>query len=453
MRRSTLARAAVAVVAVTVFSGVGATPAGAGTSLTTAVDPGVSLAGLPRGFTSWQQLFDAQRPLDEAATQIEAAAHSNPRSGFTSVRVDAESNLLTLYWQGAPAKAERNVIDTVRARGITVKLVGARYSQTQLDAQVDLIARDAVRAAGERVVSITKRPDGSGVTVGVDPGPAQAMSRSALGRSLPNLQAAAGQGAITVVAVPKQPRPNLLRENDGRPFYGGALIRGPLGVCTSGFAVHWPGVGDYMTTAAHCGWPGISITNGVWNIMGVMTDGNFGYDLRFIRTTGTPGSSGVIYTGSPVYAAGQTTTPVTRASHTHIGDWLCVSGALRGLRCSIRASGPTIDCRDRVEVIGLGNANGCFYVEGGISSVGELFVGHGDSGGPIFVPINGINQPNSRADARGLVSAIPVGWEFYDCLDPTTGTIGEDCTTAVWFTDILDAIAPWAASGMRVKTG
>jgi hypothetical protein len=105
-----------------------------------------------------------------------------------------------------------------------------------------------------------------------------------------------------------------------------------------------------------------------------------------------------------------------------------------------------------VEVTGLGNANGCFYVEGGISSVGELITGKGDSGGPVFVPINGINQPSSRAQARGLISSLPVGWDFQACWNPVSGTTLVECGTAIWFTDILSAIAPWAASGMTVNT-
>ena len=128
---------------------------------------------------------------------------------------------------------------------------------------------------------------------------------------------------------------------------------------------------------------------------------------------------------------------------------MCVSGALSGVRCSIRASGPTRDCRDWVWQIGLG----CFNVEGGISSVGELIAGRGDSGGPVFLPINGFNQPNSAAVALGLLSSIPLGWDVDppQCFDPLYGGT-RDCAAAIWFTDILSAIQPWAASGMFVKT-
>jgi hypothetical protein len=254
------------------------------------------------------------------------------------------------------------VIESVRALGIKIKLLPAKYSRAELDAKVDLIGLDARKRSGDRVSYITKHPDGSGVTVGVQPGSAGAspLDGSTLGRELPHLRAAVAQGGITVRAAPKQQNAPFLRESDGVPHAGGAIVRNAAsgGRCTSGFAVNWPSVGDYMTTAAHCGWTGVSFTNGIGQHMGVMTNGNFGYDMRFIRTVGSPGSYGAIYTGSPATVAGQTGANITGASHTHIGDWLCVSGAFRGLRCSIRASGPTVDCRDWVEVTGLGNANG-----------------------------------------------------------------------------------------------
>lgn len=458
MKRRRLTRIGVATAVFVVICGVGQAPAAASPDTPSAASDstlGPTPAGLPKGFDSWQQLFDAQQPLDEWATRLEEAAQASQGSGFTSVRVDAELNLLTLYWRGEPSVAEQKVINAVRADGIDVKLVPARYSRSELDSMVDLVGLDARKRAGDRVSYITKQPDGSGLTVGVQPDPAGAFSfdSSTLGRELPHLQAAIAKGGITVRAAPKQKNPLALREDDGVPHAGGALVRNTVsrGRCTSGFAVNWPSVGDYMTTAAHCGWVGVNFANGADVHMGVMTNGNTGYDMRFIRTVGSPGSYGAIYTGSPARVAGQTGANITGASHTHIGDWLCVSGAFRGLRCSIRASGPTVDCRDHVATHGLGNANGCWYVEGGISSVNELFFGHGDSGGPVYVPLNGINRPDSRGNARGLISSLPVGWNWQSCPNPVDGGTGQ-CATAVWFTDIVSAIAPWAATGMRVKT-
>jgi hypothetical protein len=139
---------------------------------------------------------------------------------------------------------------------------------------------------------------------------------------------------------------------------------------------------------------------------------------------------------------------VTSVSHTHVGDTLCTSGSFSGWHCYIRASGPTQDCRETY--LGLG----CFNVEGGISEVAnQCIAAHGDSGGPVWSPVNGFDNSNSTADARGLISSIPIGWtDNTPCGTDPYGAV-QYGTTAIWFTDILSGIAPWAASGMYVKTG
>jgi hypothetical protein len=144
--------------------------------------------------------------------------------------------------------------------------------------------------------------------------------------------------------------------------------------------------------------------------------------------------------------------PVRRASHTHVGDQLCTGGAATGWHCFIRASGPADDCRAWVREVGLGD---CFNVEGGISTIeGQLIAGHGDSGGPVWTPINGFDRPDSAADARGLISSRPDGWPAIPCGTHPMNGAAMHCSTAVWFTDIVSAIQPWVTlGGMYVKTG
>ncbi|WP_197003142.1 hypothetical protein [Longispora fulva] len=411
-----------------------------------------SRLGLPAGFASWAQLFDAQRPLDEAATRVEDAASAHPGSGFTSVTVDAAKGTLTVFWHGTPSKAEQAVLDHVRHQGTTVTLVPARYSKLDLDRQVAQIALDATAGGAERVTHITKRPDGSGIEVGVAPAQApSARTGAPLGSSLAHVQAAGRDVELTITIGSNDRAPGLSRESDTPAYWGGALVRYSAdSYCSSGFAVHWPQDGnDYMTTAAHCGGVWQTYSNGNFtSTMGPGTPGGTGYDLMFIRTAS--GTAGRIYTGPRAYAAGQGSMPVTRASHTHVGDSLCTGGAATGWHCYIRASGPTQDCRAWVAAVGLGN---CFNVEGGITTVAnQLIAGHGDSGGPVWTPINGFDQPNSSADARGLISSRPDGWADIPCGNDPVFNQPNTCSTAVWFTDVVSAIGPWAASGMYVKT-
>lgn len=448
-----LALAAVAVPVATAQAGQG--PSGKAPLTASPQSPIPNSVKLPGGYTSWQAYFDFQTKLDTAATNIEGVAGATPSSGFTSTTVDAATRSLTLYWKGAPSAAEQKAIDATRASGIVIHLQSAKYSQKELDAQVGQIQKDAVGTGGTRVLSITKQTDGSGILVGVSsaPGtaasPHQAAAVSQIGKSLPHLQDAESKVSITVFSTPDSAGAELSREADNSPYFGGALIEQSPYACSSGFAVHWEHDGyDYMTTAAHCEGVGGTWRNGAGAAIGVGTPGNAGYDLEFIRIPSGESSAGYIYTGPRAYAAGQGAMNVSGASHTHVGDSLCTSGSFSGWHCYIRASGPTTDCRETY--LGLG----CFNVQGGISTVAnQCIAAHGDSGGPVWSPVNGFNQPNSTANARGLISSIPVGWtDNTPCGTDPSGK-AQTGTTAIWFTDILSGIAPWAATGMYVKTG
>jgi hypothetical protein len=57
------------------------------------------------------------------------------------------------------------------ANRITVSVIPARYSKTELDAKADLVTRDAFVSTAEHVVTVTHRPDSSGTEVGVADGP------------------------------------------------------------------------------------------------------------------------------------------------------------------------------------------------------------------------------------------------------------------------------------------
>jgi hypothetical protein len=452
MRRRTMWRAAIlSVLATTPFI---LTPASAGAATIASASPDISTLGLPSKFKSWDELFKVQERLDEAAADIERVVAATSGSNYTNVWVDAETNSLTLYWRGQPTSTEQKMIDSVRARGIGVKLVPAKFSRAQLDAQIDVIGRDGRGSAAEQLVYATKATDGSGVRVGVRRlagASARADAHSteavgALGRSLPHLQAAVNSGGISVIDA-GLPVP-FTREADRDPYWGGALVgyNGIWDRCTSGFAVRWPADGfDYMTTAAHCRGVGFTWGTPGGPAMGPGTPGRTNYDVMFIRATLGPnggGTRGRIYVGPRAYMPGQFSAPVKGASRTADGDWLCVSGAYTGWACALRASGNTCWFTNPV-FPGV-----CNPVEGAISSVGQLVAGIGDSGAPVWLPINGIGQPNSAVNARGSVSAGPEGFLHF-CPDPING--GERiCSTAIWFTDILDAIAPWA--GMHVKT-
>jgi hypothetical protein len=437
----------------------------------------ISNVGLPSKFKSWDELFKIQHVLDDAASRIRAMVERSAQSGFANVYVDAETNSLTLYWRGQPSGAEARLLDSVRGEGITVRVRPARFSQAELDQQVELILRDFKAQAAERLAFVTKQPDGSGIEVGVfRPGSAtpdlsDRLVPADLGRSLPNLQRAVGMGGVTVVESRGASTPYATREHDTRPYYGGAVVfGGPGGIqCTSGFSVHWPAVNgrDYLTTASHCEGVGQTFytsteNGGLGTAIGVGTSGNAGYDLMFIQMN--ENSDPWIYTGAPAWATPQGRLPVRTSSHTNWGDWLCVSGAITGWACSLRATGPTVNT-------GYSYLGQPVRVEGAISSVGQIVAGWGDSGAPVWLPINGISNPNSGVNARGIVQGAPhqpyesvcraparrAAWPYeHLCRCPYPAQLGGGtrlCSDGIWFTDLRSAIQPWVnAGGMYVET-
>jgi hypothetical protein len=118
-----------------------------------------------------------------------------------------------------------------------------------------------------------------------------------------------------------------------------------------------------------------------------------------------------------------------------------------GLSCLVAESPASRNPRDRALQL--------FNVEGGITTVaGQLIAGHGDSGGPVWTPINGFDQPTSAADARGLISSRPDGWADIAWATTPVSNQPNTCSTAMWFTDIVSAIGPWVSKGGTfVKTG
>lgn len=115
------------------------------------------------------RIMNAQVPLDAAAEEIETTLEGQKSSGFTSIRVSAKKNALTMRWKGGVPAAREKAIQAARGRGIDVQVLPAKYSLAELQAQIDaLIAseRETVKAA-DRPHTYSPLEDGSGIEVSV----------------------------------------------------------------------------------------------------------------------------------------------------------------------------------------------------------------------------------------------------------------------------------------------
>jgi hypothetical protein len=431
MTRTVSTKLGIALVAVAL----GSATVGAGPVLPARAD--LARTGLPGGFSSWGQLFDAQEILDNAAFRIQAA--SDATSGYAGVSVDVTSHSLTLYWKGELSPQVRGVVAAIRASGTGVGVVAARYSKAELDVRVDLITKDAFTTGGSRLLTVTSRPDGSGIDVGVEsarrPSGRSATGPVVSGRDLTHLQQAMRDGGVDVTE--QAPPVNYFREADIAPFYAGALLRANGGGCTSGFATHKPATGEtFLMTAAHCGdWGTVYFTNAglqVGRVTKVATE----RDVAFISTD----SAGSVYDGPPIFQSGQFVKHVKGVSHSNRGDFVCLSGALTGAFCWTQVvNTDVVDCSKQ--------AVGCVHTVGATSQFRppQFIAGEGDSGGPVFALTD-----NDTADiARGLIHSS-WGPVKRDCFDPLTNSNSRKCATSVLFVDVLNGMAPFA--GMEILT-
>ena len=396
MRRKALAVLAAAAVTV----GLWATPAQADDTV-------------PGGFGSWEELFETQQKLIEAADLVHAAAGAEEDSGLAGFSAMPESRMVRLWWRGPLPGPVAEAVE--RARTIApVSVLPARYSKAELD-------RVAERVAGiEGVTAVGPLSDGSGLTVStVDE------------RTLDAVRAVTGDLPLTT----DLDRPALAsRQLSTAPHYGGATFLKPLGggsysFCTTGFTITGGRVGKRMLTAGHCGDNGDTVYNGGGaTVMGTVSGDNNTKDSMIINTS----AAGRIYVDG--YNS-NTSKPVKMAFGSYQDTLVCTSGAMTGEHCKIR-----------IKNVGL-TINVGYQIHPVVRAVHDdhlAAAGEGDSGGPVVSQDSGGFM--GKGDfvlvyAQGTITAINLNNEV-DCV----GLYETTCSYTMYYVDIMDSLAYYNAS-------
>jgi len=180
------------------------------------------------------------------------------------------------------------------------------------------------------------------------------------------------------------------RKSDTSPFWGGAGIRTPVGICSAGYTVQNAAGTRYMVTAGHCGANGGAVTTENGGLAFGTISGNGG-PSRDMELIGGKSYAGRIYGGGvdstvsyPVVGAGDPVAGFTNYCH---------SGRTTGENCGHTATSVT----------------GSVCTSFGCQSPVIVFTGGvqpqpGDSGDPFFV---GAADPSSNNKwIRGHVFAI-----------------------------------------------
>jgi streptogrisin D len=205
------------------------------------------------------------------------------------------------------------------------------------------------------------------------------------------------------------------RRNDWPAFWGGNVIQSSYEFCSGGFGVHNSSSGTYLITAAHCADNGSGYVNGIafhngqdpgnWKFIGYITDVPGPHDLAVIPT-----NAGNQYYDGPGLKNGDTTNTkiVAGQQATSLGDSLCESGAIGGVRCGFTVA--------VLEVSQIDAHHPSQMWSGLVGTTGN-YAEDGDSGGPWF----SLDGCCTHVWAKGIEhGSFLFGNTFYEGFTPIT---------------------------------
>ena len=321
---------------------------------------------IPKGFSSWAEVYAWQARLNVAAEQVLAA----DTTGNASIVAAPETRELRVYWKGAVPAPVRRV---ARGADVPVHLRPARYSHRELVTH----ARDLARTPG--VADVSPTADGSGLTATTRAGSAD-LARL---RSRSPVPLTIGTGPL--------PQEVTGRQVDTQSYWGGSRYASPLGSCTNGLPVRFGNV-LHMITAGHCAENGDAA-----NIPGRLTPTGTFFGKSGCRDTALINYRNAVaprvYTG-PFDSS--TSAEVLGAAPDFVGNLVVTSGSSSGEHLNVRVAA--------VDVYTAIGGNPCATVGPLTRATGTTcVVAPGDSGGPVYAYVG----PN--VVARGTISAGNLG--------------------------------------------
>ena len=339
---------------------------------------------VPFGFSSWDALAEAQEQLDSTADEIVGASESSGSTGYGSVVVSVGEGSLTLYWKGdLPLK----VREVMAAAGSVVRIRPAQYSLVELQEQMSSLTGQAA-SAGIRLTSVGPTPasDGLDATVDGDVGAA----RKAL------------VSAVPLEITPGEPVEELAsRDHDIAPFWGGASYTTWTGRCSDAFAIYLPGypvdAPRALLTADHCrskvdDYVHIGDT-AVAN--GYLAGFEPSLDAAYIQVMAGAKAAPYMYRGGVDSLANSAMKGILGS---YVGDWLWTGGAATGEHLTIQVLGVERTYGSKIHMVRAQRMKNT--VSGYVPDLDTVAAGHGDSGGPTFMPVVG----GTKVMAKGIIS-------------------------------------------------
>ncbi|MFI8527658.1 hypothetical protein ACIGB8_24575 [Promicromonospora sukumoe] len=373
-----------------------------------------------------------QAQTDQAQTRaaVEAAvdhtAHAatalSGAPGYAGVAVDYDAARVTVSWKGKTPAAVNELAAT--AEGVTVDVERAALSEADLRAASTRLLDSQRAAHGPGAVVAAYATDGhTGLVAEV--GRDSAAARSA---GLDQALAEAAGVPVTVELVDDGVMSTAVsRRNDGSPWHAGGAIASKDGTdyCTTGFSIITAAGDRRIVTAAHCNeGVGSVVRDGAGQRMGVVSSRAVGLDAELIKPDGTTARS--VY-GGPWNASRSDARyrfPIGGVQQPAVGQNICSSGAVTGEHCGakVRAIDVAWTCGKRT----------CHGFRASRED-GGVVVGGGDSGGPMYVVIDG------KAYARGMIDG---GSNRRSCGSTSVST---QCFSYVYGISMVDILSHWDA--------
>lgn len=350
----------------------------------------------PAGFASWSELMKVQERLDAKAEQIIAQRDAS----FTGIEISPERRELAVFWKGQPSAGAVAAMKQAGGAEDRITMRPARYSEAELMAEGERIARQ------DGVTAVSPKVDGSGLNVSFVPGHIGLIT-----------------SPIPLTTDEASPAP-ASRGDDSSPYWGGARWNG----CSNGFAISINGTRK-MLSAGHCGANGDTAKDGGGQTMGTVAGDSNSFDRLYVNTN----SEGRIYNGG--VGSGEYSNPVISASRSFVGDYICSSGAYSGTRCNSRvvATNQTINIGYLV-----------YETVRAEQQDRQAAIGNGDSGGPSF----SVASDNTKVIAKGTHTAIDTS-----TARPCTGvptSVGRTCAWRFWYVDVTRSLSAYNA---KIVTG
>jgi hypothetical protein len=348
-----------------------------------------------------------QEALNSTTKILMDQAMKDSNGGYVSVAFEGDG--LGIYWKGNLPLAMQTAVAAAR-RTAPVVVHPAAYSVAELDAAAAQIEK---AAKGTDILSVTKRGDGSGITVQERPATATTRMPDAPTRTVESAVAAAHVRVPVQVTVAKSEIQTTscpsgmtsCRLSDSSPWNSGDMINrftsgaSYQGWCTSGFAV-WLNGQTYVLTAYHCT-QGTAFYDDyanhfIGNPSGMV---DVAHDLALIDARGFYwmwDGNNAYYVPNDGWADQASTRKTVHSWDYSIdNEWVCQSGATSGTRCALQTLPGRTDFYDSK------TGNYFYGLREACRQQGESPASQeGDSGAPVFtLDGNGVRAKGSVTGA------------------------------------------------------